>query len=91
MLYQITMEGSKEWQIKAVSYTHLSMAVRKKIPLLKDVAAEEFWVKVDVLTMECIRGDIRDLVNYLVIYDEEKVAFFNPTKRKSKSKSKVFL
>lgn len=66
-----------------------SMAVRKKIPLLKDVAAEEFWVKVDVLTMECIRGDIRDLVNYLVIYDEEKVAFFNPTKRKSKSK--VFL
>lgn len=68
-----------------------SMAVRKKIPLLKDVAAEEFWVKVDVLTMECIRGDIRDLVNYLVIYDEEKVAFFNPTKRKSKSKSKVFL
>lgn len=68
-----------------------SLDVRKKMPLLKDIVAEEFWGKVDILTMECIRADLRDLVNYIVIYDDEKVAFLNPTKRKSKMKSKVFL
>ena len=40
--------------------------VQKKLTLIKDIQTDEFWVNVSVLTMETVRRELRDLMQFLI-------------------------
>src|SRR5690606_40208838 len=41
-------------------------AVKEKIPILKEVAEDEFWDEADILNFERIRKELRDLMKFAV-------------------------
>jgi type I restriction enzyme, R subunit len=50
--------------------------VKAKIPLLKEVIEDEFWVAADILSFEKIRQDLRDLMKFAVV-DGPKTVYTN--------------
>lgn len=49
--------------------------VKAKLPLIKDVQTEEFWNDISILTLEMVRQELRDLMQFLV-GDNERPKIF---------------
>ena len=40
--------------------------VQQKLPLIKDIQTDAFWEKISILTLEMVRQELRDLMQFLV-------------------------
>lgn len=40
--------------------------VKAKLPLIKDIQTEVFWEKISILTLEMVRQELRDLMQFLI-------------------------
>lgn len=50
--------------------------IQKKIQLIKDIQTDDFWDKMSILTMEMVRKELRDLMQFLRDGDNPKPKIF---------------
>lgn len=51
--------------------------VKAKLPLLQRINTEEFWAEINILTLENIRQELRDLIKFLGGEGNQKIIFTN--------------
>lgn len=51
--------------------------VKAKLPLLQRITTNEFWLNADILALEHIRQELRDLVKFIIDGKKKKIIFTN--------------
>lgn len=50
--------------------------VQQKLPLIKDIQTDEFWKNISILTLEKVRQELRDLMQFLIDGGSAKLKIF---------------